>query len=517
MQDGGLTSSGPLRLRLAELALEVGRQTDRGEGEAPSGGDLLPLERFLQQPSGGAALAEWLGREDYLRLKEEPHRLKALLDRDVALIDDLIARQVNAIIHAERFQRLEASWRGVEYLVRVADGVAGVKLRILPATWQELVRDFERAADFDQSDAFDKIYSQEFGTPGGEPYGIIVADYFVSHRRTPRHTTDDIAALKSLAAVAAAAFVPIVVGCDPGILGLESFRELSAEIDLDAIFQQAEYMRWRGLREMEDGRFIGLCLPRILMRRPWDEKPGHKAPSRFREAREAPEDRGYLWGNAAYAFAAVAIRAFVQSGWFAEIRGARRGESAAGLVDNLPVDTFTTDRPEIAFKYVTEVAIPDRQERLLGELGFIPLSVAEYTPFAVFYSNQSLHAPQRYTSNVATINARLSSMLQYMLCIGRFAHAIKVIGRDQVGSFATAEECERKMQRWITDYVTANANASIELRTKFPLREGRVSVSELPGRPGIFKMDMYLRPHLQLDDISTAIRLTTELAAPRAA
>jgi type VI secretion system protein ImpD len=517
LQDSGSTSDAPLRLRLADLVLDIARLADRADGEAFAGIALSPLERFLQQPSGGAALAEWLGGEEHAQLRGEPRRLKALLDRDIARIDELVAAQVNAILHAERFQMLEASWRGVDYLVRVADGAAGVKLRILSVTWQELVRDFERAADFDQSEAFDKIYSQEFGMPGGEPYGIIVGDYFVSHRRTPKHPTDDVAALKSLAAVAAAAFVPIVVGCAPSILGLESFRDLSAELDLDAIFQQAEYMRWRGLREVEDGRFIGLCLPRILMRRPWDDRPGHRAPSLFREKREAPADNGYLWGNAAYAFAAVAIRAFVQSGWFAEIRGTRRGESAGGLVDNLPVDTFTTDRPEIAFKFPTEVAIPDRQEKLLGDLGFIPLSVAEYTPYAVFYSNQSLHAPQRYSTAVATINARLSSMLQYMLCIGRFAHAIKVIGRDQVGSFSTAEECERKMQRWLTDYVTANANASVELRTKFPLREGRVSVSELPGRPGIFKMDMYLRPHLQLDDISTAIRLTTELAAPRAA
>src|SRR5579862_1884619 len=353
--------------------------------------------------------------------------------------------------------------------------------------------------------------------PGGEPYGLIVGDYFLTHRRTAQHPTDDVAALKALAAIAAAAFVPFVAGCDASLLGLESFREFGSEIDLDTIFQQAEYTRWRGLRSVEDGRFLGLCLPKILMRRPWYDDPLRRAAFRFTEAREEAADNGYLWGNAAFAFASVAIRAFSQSGWFAEMRGARRGVVAAGLVCDLAPDSFTTDRPDIAYKHTVEVAIPDRHERLLSDFGLIALSVAEFTPYAVFYSNQALYQPQRYSNTIATVNARLSTMLQYVLCIGRFAHAIKVIGRDRIGSFSTAEECETLIQNWLMDYVTANSSADVDQRVRYPLREGRVAVAEMPGRPGTFKMEIYLRPHLQLDDISTGIRLTTELVGRRAA
>jgi type VI secretion system ImpC/EvpB family protein len=496
---------GPLRDRIATAA------------DQPRDAPVLVLDRFLAEESTSRALEQWLGADIYGAHLGAPARLKALLDRDVAAIDAILSDQVNAILHAEPFRNLEGIWRGTRYLVAAADGVAGAKIRILTASWVDLVRDLERAADFDRSELFEKIYSQEFGMPGGEPFGLLIGDYFLTHRRSSHHSTDDVAALKALAAVAAAAFAPFITGCDPSILGFESFRDLTGEVALDTVFQQAEYIRWQSLRQVEDARFLGLCLPKILMRRPWWDDPSRAAPFRFREDREYEADNGYLWGNAAFAFAGIAIRAFGQSGWFAELRGARRGELTAGLVGDLPLDSFTTDRPEIAFKHAADVAIPDRQERVLSDLGFIPLSAAEHTPHTVFYSNQSLNQPRRYSTTAATTNARLSSMLQYVLCVGRFAHTIKVIGRDRIGSFTTPEECQTAMQKWLTEYVNANPNASLDQRVKFPLREGRVTVTEMAGRPGVFKMEMYLRPHLQLDDISTGIRLTTELAAPRAA
>jgi type VI secretion system protein ImpD len=488
-----------------------------GEDSMGAAGSEPPLAVFLAEASTGRALFQWFGADATARWRGDRRQIKAALDRDIAAIDALISEQLNIIIHHERFQALESAWRGVDYLVRAADGMSNVKLRILAASWAEIVRDLERAPDFDQSDLFDKVYSQEFGIAGGEPFGLLVGDYYLTHRRTPQHPTDDVAALQSLSAVAAAAFAPFVAGCDASLLGLENCREFTSEINLDTIFQQAEYARWRSLRTMDDCRFIGLCLPKILFREPWRDTPDWRAGFRFHEDRELPADRGYLWGNAVFAFAAIAIRAFGQSGWFAELRGARRGTLAAGLVNDLPVDHFTTDRPDIAFKQTVEVAIPDRHERLLGDYGLIALSAAEYTPYSVFYGNPSILQPQRYTTLVPTINARLSSMLQYILCIGRFAHAIKVIGRDRVGSFSTAADCQALIETWLREYVTANPDASIELRSRYPLREGRVTVTEAPGRPGIFRMEMYLRPHLQLDDISTGIRLTTVLAGRRAA
>jgi type VI secretion system protein ImpD len=510
----GKTGAGSDALLRADIPRLAGARGTAGSTEAAEGEPSLSV--FLDETSTGRALFQWFGADAIARWRGDGRNIKAALDRDIAVIDSLVTEQLNVIIHSERFQALEAAWRGVDYLVHAADGTSNVKLRILAASWADVVRDLERAPDFDQSDLFDKIYSQEFGIAGGEPFGLIVGDYYITHRRTPQHPTDDIAAMQSLSAVAAAAFAPFVTGCDASLLGLESFREFTSEINLDTIFQQAEYARWRSLRTIEDCRFVGLCLPKVLFRQPWRDTPHWHAGFRFREDRELPADRGYLWGNAAFAFAAIAIRAFGQAGWFAELRGARRGALTAGLVNDLPVDHFTTDRPDVAFRQTVEVAIPDRHERLLGDYGLIALSAAEYTPYSVFYGNPSILQPQRYATLVPTINARLSSMLQYILCIGRFAHAIKVIGRDRVGSFSTAAECQRLIEKWLTEYVTANPDASIELRSRYPLREGRVIVTEAPGRPGIFRMEMYLRPHLQLDDISTGIRLTTVLAGRRA-
>jgi type VI secretion system protein ImpD len=483
-----------------------------------TGGEATPtLQRFLDEPATAAALALWFGDTAFARLRGDREHVKALLDCDIAAIDALISIQVSAILRTPAFRALEATWRGVQYLARVIDKGDRVRVRVLNVAWPEVVRDFERAGDFDRSTLFELIYSQEFGRAGGEPFGLIVGDYHVSHRLSALHPTDDIGALKSMAATAAAAFAPFVCGCSPELLGLESFRSLSAELDLEGIFRHEEYGRWHGLRELEDARFVGLCLPHVLLRPAWSETPCRAASFHFREERDETATDGSLWGNAAFAFAAVAIRAFVQTGWFAEIRGVRRGEAGGGLVAELPVDSFTTDTPPIAFKYPVEVAVSDRMERRLSDCGFIPLSIAEYVPAAVLYSNQSLHRPRRYTEASATANAQLSSMLQYMLCVARFAQAMKMIGRERIAAYTTAADCQTLIQKWLMGYVTANTSASLELRTKFPLREGRATVFEDKARPGILRLDVYLRPHLQLDDISSGIRLTSELTTRRVA
>jgi type VI secretion system protein ImpD len=486
-------------------------------GWLPASGEAPPsLDEFLQEPSTTSALDLWFGR-DRPATKPNRHRLHGLLVHDIAKIDALLSAQVSAIIHAERFASLEATWRGVKYLTELIDKGDRVKIRVLSISWAEVERDFDRAADFDQSALFDLIYSQEFGMAGGEPYGLLVGDYFVGPVRSREHPIDDVATLKSMAATAAAAFAPFVCGCDPRTLELDGFEALGSEVEFESLFKRDEYLRWHRLRDMDDTRFIGVLLPKILLRKPWGSSAGRHSRFCYHEETEASAPTAGLWGNAAFAFAAIVIRAFVQTGWFAEIRGVRRGETGAGLVPGLARSEFATDRPGIAFKHPVQVAVSDRQERGLSDLGFIPVSVAEYLPSLMFYSNQSLQRPRRYNDSAANANARLSSMLQYVLCIGRFAHAIKVMGRERVASFITAAECQSHMQTWLTGYVMGNESATIELRTKYPLREGRVSAVEQPGRPGSFKLDIYLRPQLQLDDISTGIRLTTELTTPRVA
>jgi type VI secretion system protein ImpD len=480
-------------------------------GGRDSGDGAGPVVAFLAELDAARALALWFGPARLGTLAADKDALMAAIDRDIAAIDRLIADQVDAILHHPRLQSLEASWRGLGALVAKASAVDGVKIRVLAASWTEICRDQARAIEFDRSHLFWKIYETEFGQAGGEPYGILVCDYAIQHKRTPDHPDDDIAALSALSQVAAAGFVPMIFGCTPTFLGLDSFVDLALPIDLDRTFRQAEYARWHAFRDTEDSRFIGIVLPRVLMRRPW--RDDSRRADRFRYGEEAGElsGSGHVWGSAAYAFAGVAMRAFGDHGWFADIRGAPRDRDQGGLVTDLVVDDFATDRPGLAYKASVEIAISDHQERALSDLGLIALCRAAYTPFSVFHGNASVQRPQRYDRPGANANARLSAMLQYMLCVGRFAHFLKVIGRDKLGSFASAEDCETFLQAWLHRYVTSAEGGSPEHRARYPLREGKVTVRELPGRPGTHHCEVLLSPHFQLDQLSAGVRLVTEI------
>lgn len=473
--------------------------------------DIGGLDGFLQERDWVRALLLWFGTPDALRDRE---RMLRRLDRAIARLDRLLSDQTEAVLSHPRLVRLEASWRGVAYLTRAADAVEGVTIRLLAVSWAEVGRDHERALEFDQSNLFRMIYEDEFGMPGGTPYGLLVGDYELRHR--PAGGVDDIAALRGMAQVAAAAFSPFVAGCDPALFGLDDFRDLAQPIDLAAIFRQPEYARWRSLRAAEDARFIGLVLPRVLVRSPWRDDASRTDGFRFHDDRGAPEEGGrHLWLNGAYAFASIVIRAFGTYGWFSEIRGTARDVLGGGLVVDLPVESFATETEGLALKVATEVALSDRQERELGELGFIPLSDAKDTPFAIFYSNQSIHVPLTYDRGGANANARLGVMLQYILCVSRFAHYVKVMARDRIGSYLTPEQCRIDLQRWLDSYCILNQDASIELQATHPLREAMVEVSEPPGRPGVYLCTIHLRPHFQLDEIATDFKLVTELAAAR--
>jgi type VI secretion system protein ImpD len=437
----------------------------------------------------------------------------AALDRRVAEIDELMSAQVNAILHHPRFQRLESAWRGLAYLVERLEACENVKLRALSVTWAELARDFERAIEFDQSQLFRKIYSDEYGMPGGEPYGLLLGDFYVQHRRPERSAPDDVAVLRGLAGVAAAAFAPTVLGAAPGLLGLDSFRDLTPTLDLPGRFQQREYSRWRSLQDEDDARFLGLIAPPILMRQPLRDLPRRDG-FRFVEDTSASDGSGYLWGNPALAFASVVMRAFDETGWLADIRGTRPGELGGGLVTDLPQVDFATDAPGVALRSPVQIAIPDRQERALSDLGLIPLALSQYTPYAIFYGNQSLLRPKSYDNWVTQTNARMSAMLHYMLCVSRFAHFLKVLGRDMVGSTISADDCETRLQTWLADYTMAPTGGQNDaaLLAAYPLSEGEVQVREKPGKPGAYQCTVHLRPHYQLDEVASTFKLTTELA-----
>ena len=482
----------------------------RGHQDSPG-----RLDAFLEADTVSAKLAIWFGEPLGLGQADARDRLLFALDRAIAGIDDLLSRQVDAVLHHPRFQALEASWRGVVMLVTEAEKQDNMRVRLLSATWAEVCRDLESAAEFDQSGLFKKIYEEEFGMPGGVPFAVMVGDYEVQHRPSKSHRTDDVAGLRGMAGIAAAAFCPFLVSASPTLFGLDSFRDFELPFDLERIFRQPEYTRWTSMQDLEDVRFVGVTLPRTLMRLPYADDGSIDVGFRYKEDVSAPDGSGHLWGNAAYAFTTILARAFADAGWFAEIRGTPKDMEAGGIVNALPVPSFETDAPGVAMKYSTDVSLSDRHEKALADLGFVPLSKAKDTPYSVFYSNASLQRPKVYDRAIASANARLSTMLQYMFCTARFAHCLKVMAREKVGSFQEASDIETQMQRWLHGFCSASDSMSLDMRARYPLREGTVQVRESLGKPGSYNCTFHLQPHFQLDQIVSTFKLTTELPAKR--
>jgi type VI secretion system ImpC/EvpB family protein len=464
--------------------------------------------RFLAAPSDAEALGIWLAlAPGEVPPSHEP--LRHRLARDVATLDALIAHQVDTLLHDPRFQQLEATWRGLHWLCECVEDPDRVHIKILDLAWRQLVRDM--AIDFDHSSLFKKVYSNEFGMPGGQPFGVLLGDYAIHLRPSEDWPFDDVGALHGLAQVAAAAFAPFLCAPHPSLFGLDSFGELARPIDFERVFRQEEYLKWNALRAQDDARFVGLLLPRILLRKPWSDEPAHTYGFRYEEGR-SPAGQRRLFGNPIWAFGAVLVRTFTQSGWLAGIRGVERGVLGGGLVVGPVHESFLSGAPGSVPKPITEVVITDEREKELADLGFIPLAHCHGTSLAAFYSVPSAKKPELLSKPEAAVNARLSTMLHYMLCVSRFAHYLKVIGRDKVGSYGAPEDCERELNDWLHRYTNADEDPGPELAARLPLREARAEVRELPGKPGAYSCVIHLRPHFQLDQMSSSIKLVTELA-----
>ena len=430
--------------------------------------------------------------------------LEATISARIADIDRLLTAQLNAIMHAPEFQKLEGSWRGLHYLVMQSETSVMLKLRVLNISKKELGKDLEKAAEFDQSALFKKVYEEEYGTFGGAPYGALVGDY--EFGRNPQ----DIALLEKISNVAAAAHAPFLAAADPGIMGLESFTDLPNPRDLAKKFETPDYIKWKSFRESEDSRYVGLALPRVLIRLPYGPDTVPIETFNFKEDVDGKDHSKYLWSNAAYAMATRLTESFAKYGWCATIRGVEGG----GKVEGLPTHTFNTDEGEIAMKCPTEIAITDRREKELSDLGFMPLVHCKGTDYAAFFGAQSCQKSKKYDTNAANANARLSTQLQYMFAMSRFAHYLKAIMRDKIGSFMTRKECEVYLNRWISNYVVSSEDAGMELKAKHPLKEARVEVAEIPGKPGCYRAVCFLKPHFQLDELTISLRLVAELPPP---
>ena len=425
---------------------------------------------------------------------------RALAARIVAL-DRLISQQVNKVLHHEKFQNLEASWRNLHKLVSDNELSSSMKVRVFNCRRKELERDFARAADFDQSLFFKHVYESEYGTLGGAPYTFLVGD--MEFGRTPM----DIKFLRDISAVAAMAHAPFIASAAPGLLDLDSFTELDRPIDVAKIFETSEMAGWNSLRDSADSRYLALTAPRTLVRLPWGPDTAPVETMDFVEEVDGEDHSKYLWGPSSWALAGQVMKSFALYGWPSAIRGTESG----GKVANLPLHTFPSLSGAKITKCPTETTITDRREKELSDQGVISLCHARNTDYAVIFSGSTVNRPQLYIEDEANANARLSASLPYILACARFAHYLKSIMRDKIGGFTSRDEVEKFLSKWIAQYVTADDSASHSVKARYPLREARVQVSDIPGRPGAYTAVAHLRPHFQLEELTASLRLVAEL------
>lgn len=450
------------------------------------------------------------------------------ISRRIAQIDELISERLDQILHDPAFQAIEASWRGLQMLVFGTETSSRLKLRVLNIGRNDLQGDLEKAASFDQSALFKKVYEEEYGTFGGNPFSVLMADYSFGRK------AHEVGLLSKLANVAAAAHAPLIAAAEPALFGLDEFTELGNPRELAKIFEGADAIKWNSFRDSDDARYVTLVLPRMLLRLPYGDQGlpvdglgyeenvfgdtrtyvsgGNGMPAdKFLYGSQASHDK-YLWGNPAYALTQRITAAFAEHGWCAAIRGVEGG----GAVSNLPVFNFPTEASGKlkTLQCPTEVTITDRREKELSDLGFVALCHKKNEDLAVFFGGQTAARPKKYNKDLANANAGISSMLPYVLAASRFAHYIKVLMRDKIGAFTSREQVERYLNNWVADYVLVNDNAPQSIKAQYPLREARVDVVSVPGKVGAYRATMFLKPHFQLEELTTSIRLVADLPPP---
>jgi type VI secretion system protein ImpC len=407
-------------------------------------------------------------------------------------------------MHAPEFQKLEGTWRGLRYTLGQSETSDMLKIKILNVNKKDLLRDLQRAPEFDQSALFKKVYEEEYGVFGGAPFGALLGDYEFGK------SGQDIELLEKIAQVAAASHAPFITGTSPEMLNLESYTQLDVPRDMAKVFDTTEYARWKAFRSSDDARYMALTLPRMLLREPYGPNTVPVDAFNYDEHVDGTEHDRYLWGNAAWALGARVTQAFALYGWCACIRGVESG----GLVEGLPTHNFRTDSGDVAMKCPTETPITDRREKELADLGFAPLVHQKGTSNACFFSVQSAQKAKVYSTDAATANARISAQLPYIFAVSRFAHYLKAMMRDKIGGYMSQSEAQSFLNNWISNYVVGNDDASMTVKAKRPLKEAKIEVQEIPGKPGAYRAIAFLRPHFQLDELSVSMRLVAELPAP---
>ncbi|MDA7418781.1 type VI secretion system contractile sheath large subunit [Xenophilus arseniciresistens] len=428
----------------------------------------------------------------------------------IAAIDAKLTEQINKIIHHPDYQKLESAWRGLHYMVNNTETDEHLKIRVMDISKQELAKTLKKfkGAAWDQSPMFKKVYEQEYGQFGGEPFGAIVGDYHFDQ------SPPDVELLGEMAKIAASAHAPFITGASPSLMQMESWQELANPRDLTKIFLTPEYAGWRSLRESDDSKYLGLCMPRFLARTPYGANTNPIEEFDFEEDTAGADHSKYAWANAAYAMATNINRSYKLYGWGSRIRGIESG----GAVENLPLHTFPSDDGGVDQKCPTEIAISDRREAELSKAGLLSLIHRKNSDFAAFIGAQSLHKPAEYDDPDATANANLAARLPYLFACNRFAHYLKCIVRDKVGSFKEKDEMQRWLNKWIMNYVDGDpANSSEETKAKKPLAAAEVVVEEIEGNPGYYTSKFFLRPHYQLEGLTVSLRLVSKLPSAKGA
>ena len=426
---------------------------------------------------------------------------EASISLRLAQIDKLISLQLNEVLHHPAFQKLEGTWRGIRYLMDQSETSDNLKIKVLNVSKKELLKDLQKAPEFDQSALFKKAYEEEFGVFGGAPFAALIGDF--EFGRGP----EDIELLEKVSQVAAAAHAPFLSAAAPELMNLSSFTQLGAPRDMAKIFDNTEYAKWKSFRASDDSRYVALTLPHVLMRQPYGRDTKAVEAFDYEEDVDGRDHSKYLWGNAAFALGARLTQSFAKYGWCASIRGVENG----GLVEGLTAHNFRTDEGDVALKCPTEVSITDRREKELADQGFVPLVHCKGTDYAAFFSVQTVNKPKVYDKDEANANSKLSAQLPYILAMSRFAHYLKAMMRDKLGSTMSRSQAEAYLNSWVTNYVVADDNATPAAKAEKPLRDARIEVVEVPGNAGALRAVAFLKPHFQLDELTVSLRLVADL------
>ncbi|WGL59198.1 type VI secretion system contractile sheath large subunit [Pigmentibacter sp. JX0631] len=488
-----------------EFATETKSFFDLENGQSSVIEQLLnksDLNKNDQQITNAKDMLTVFAKEVVNEKMEYKKTISHMISQRIADIDAILSEQINEIIHNPQFQKLEASWKGVQNLVKFAEPDDKLKIRVLDVTKEDILADADAAPQFDESGLFKLVYEQEYGTFGGSPYGLLVGDY------TFGKGIEDIECLKAVSSVAAAAHAPFIDAASHELFNINAFDEIDKPKHLGKLFNTAEYGSWNQFRSLEDSKYVTLTLPRVIMREPYGGKNGIPVKEfHFEENLDGTEHEKYLWGNPSFSLAERMVASYREFGWFSNIRGSENG----GTVSSLPYHSFIDNEGNNTFKMPVETIITDRREKELDDLGFLTLVYKKGTDSATFFGSKTIHKLTEYDNDLANANAQLSVQLPYVMAVSRFAHYLKVIMRDKIGSFATQGEIDAYLNRWISRYVTSDDNASTYIKSIYPLREARVDVVSVPGKVGAYKAVMYLKPHFYLNELTVSLRLVTEL------